>query len=36
MKTNRNIVIPDGIGKFHGHICLFMPIGYRMGFIVMC
>jgi len=27
--------IPEWVWKFHGHICPFMPIGYRMGILAM-
>jgi formylmethanofuran dehydrogenase subunit E len=27
--------IPEWAWKFHGHVCPFMPIGYRMGILAM-
>jgi formylmethanofuran dehydrogenase subunit E len=35
MKTGNVIKIPDWVWEYHGHICPFMPIGYRMGLIAM-
>jgi formylmethanofuran dehydrogenase subunit E len=28
-------VIPDWVWNFHGHVCPFMPLGYRMGIVAM-
>ncbi len=28
-------MIPDWVWEFHGHICPFMPIGFRMGIVAM-
>jgi len=27
--------LPDWTFEFHGHCCLFMPIGYRMGTVML-
>jgi formylmethanofuran dehydrogenase subunit E len=35
MKSDKPIEIPEWTWKFHGHVCPFMPIGYRMGVIAM-
>lgn len=31
----KRIDIPEWTWEFHGHICPFMPIGYRMGVVAM-
>jgi formylmethanofuran dehydrogenase subunit E len=35
MTTPEKVEIPHGVWDFHGHICPFMPIGYRMGEVAM-
>lgn len=35
MPDSKKIEIPQGVWDFHGHICPFMPIGYRMGLVAM-
>jgi len=35
VETKEVIKIPDWVWEYHGHICPFMPIGYRMGQIAM-
>jgi formylmethanofuran dehydrogenase subunit E len=30
-----DITIPDWVWEFHGHLCPFMPIGFRMGAIAL-
>jgi len=35
MNEVKNIEIPEWAWKFHGHVCPFMPIGYRMGILAM-
>jgi len=35
MEKHGVISIPDWVWEFHGHICPFMPIGYRMGYVAM-
>jgi formylmethanofuran dehydrogenase subunit E len=35
MENTEKVVIPQGVWDFHGHVCPFMPIGYRMGLIAM-
>jgi formylmethanofuran dehydrogenase subunit E len=35
MESNESIKIPEWAWEFHGHLCPFMPIGYRMGAIAM-
>jgi formylmethanofuran dehydrogenase subunit E len=35
MSTSGKVEIPQGVWDFHGHICPFMPIGYRMGQVAM-
>jgi formylmethanofuran dehydrogenase subunit E len=35
MEKENAIKIPEWIWEFHGHLCPFMPIGYRMGQIAM-
>ena len=35
MTTSKKVEIPQGVWDFHGHICPFMPIGYRMGQVAM-
>ena len=35
MPNSKKVEIPQGVWDFHGHICPFMPIGYRMGQIAM-
>lgn len=35
MANSKKVEIPQGVWDFHGHICPFMPIGYRMGQIAM-
>jgi formylmethanofuran dehydrogenase subunit E len=35
MPNSKKIEIPQGVWDFHGHICPFMPIGYRMGLVAM-
>jgi len=35
MTISEKVEIPQGVWDFHGHICPFMPIGYRMGQIAM-
>lgn len=35
MTNTEKVVIPQGVWDFHGHVCPFMPIGYRMGQIAM-
>jgi formylmethanofuran dehydrogenase subunit E len=29
------VKIPDWVWEYHGHVCPFMPIGYRMGLIAL-
>lgn len=31
MAPSGKVEIPQGVWNFHGHICPFMSIGYRMG-----
>jgi formylmethanofuran dehydrogenase subunit E len=33
--NNTKFEIPEWAWKFHGHVCPFMPIGYRMGILAM-
>ncbi len=33
--NSEQVKIPDWVWEFHGHVCPFMPIGYRMGVIAM-
>lgn len=35
MAISKKVEIPQGVWDFHGHICPFMPIGYRMGIVAM-
>ncbi len=35
MNEVKGIEIPEWAWKFHGHVCPFMPIGYRMGLLAM-
>ncbi|HZD44363.1 MAG TPA: FmdE family protein [Methanomicrobiales archaeon] len=35
MEAERRITLPDWVWEYHGHICPFMPIGYRMGLIAL-
>ena len=35
MANSIKVEIPQAAWDFHGHICPFMPIGYRMGQIAM-
>jgi formylmethanofuran dehydrogenase subunit E len=35
MESEERISLPDWVWEYHGHICPFMPIGYRMGVIGM-
>jgi len=35
MANSEKVEIPQGVWDFHGHICPFMPIGYRMGQVAM-
>jgi len=35
MSDNNKVEIPDWVWKFHGHVCPFMPIGFRMGILAM-
>lgn len=35
MTITKKFEIPDWAWEFHGHICPFMPIGYRMGIRAM-
>jgi formylmethanofuran dehydrogenase subunit E len=35
MEKSKKVEIPKGVWDFHGHLCPFMPIGYRMGQIAM-
>ena len=30
-----NVVVPEWARVFHGHVCPFLPLGYRMGFLAM-
>jgi formylmethanofuran dehydrogenase subunit E len=35
VNENKKVDIPKWVWEFHGHICPFMPIGYRMGILAM-
>jgi formylmethanofuran dehydrogenase subunit E len=35
MTGTKKFEIPEWAWKFHGHVCPFMPIGYRMGILAM-
>ncbi len=35
MSGKNKVDMPKWVWEFHGHICPFMPIGYRMGLLAM-